>query len=68
VTLRDRTCCLLALLRIHNPDCEHCNARATGGNEMLKRLEDLNGRTQLSSSLHNGNQGDVAEGSDSKAA
>jgi hypothetical protein len=38
-------CYLLSLLRIHRPDCEHC-ALAKAGDEMRKRLEDLNWRTQ----------------------
>lgn len=42
--LRGRICHLLARLRIHNPDCEHCNVRLTCGSELLKRLEELNGR------------------------
>jgi hypothetical protein len=67
VTLRDRICYMLALLRVHSPECEHCNARVTCGNDILKRLEELNGRTQPSP-LHNENQGDVAEGRDSQAA
>jgi len=39
-------CSLLALLRIHSPDCEHCKAREEYGVEMRKRLEELNWRTQ----------------------
>jgi len=42
--LRGRICDVLARLRIHNPDCEHCNARATCGSELLKRLEEVNWR------------------------
>ncbi len=42
-------CNLLSLLRIHRPDCEHCNARETCGHEMRKRLEELNWRMQLDS-------------------
>jgi hypothetical protein len=38
-------CSLLALLRIHSPDCELCNAREASGVEMRKRLEELNWRT-----------------------
>jgi len=40
----DRICYLLALLRIHSPDCEHCKAREKYGIEMRKRLEELNWR------------------------
>jgi len=29
-----RLCYLLALLRIHNPDCDHCNAHATCGSDL----------------------------------
>ena len=39
-------CHLLSLLRIHRPDCEHCNAREKSGHEMRKRLEELNWRMQ----------------------
>jgi hypothetical protein len=39
-------CHLLSLLRIHRPDCEHCNVRETCGAEMRERLEELNRRTQ----------------------
>ncbi len=39
-------CYLLSLLRIHSPDCERCNAHETRGDEMRKRLEELNWRTQ----------------------
>ena len=43
--MRGRICYLLARLRIHNPDCEHCSARQQCGSELLKRLEELNWRT-----------------------
>ena len=39
-------CYLLSLLRIHHPDCKHCNLRETCGEAMRKRLEELNWRTQ----------------------
>jgi hypothetical protein len=39
-------CYLLSLLRIHRPDCQPCNAREKYGEEMRKRLEELNWRTQ----------------------
>jgi len=45
VNLRPRICYLLSLLRIHSPDCEHCNAHETCGDEMRNRLEELNWRT-----------------------
>ena len=45
MNLRGRICYLLARLRLHSPDCEHCNARAACGSELLKRLEELNWRT-----------------------
>lgn len=38
-------CWLLSLLNIHHPDCGHCNAHDTCGEEMRKRLEELNWRT-----------------------
>jgi tRNA(Ile2) C34 agmatinyltransferase TiaS len=65
VRLRFRICHLLSILRIHNPDCEHCNARATCGEEMRERLEELNCRTQPRS-LKNGGSGAPVEASDSK--
>jgi hypothetical protein len=42
--LRPRVCYVLSLLRIHSPDCEHCMARLTCGDELRKRLEQLSGR------------------------
>jgi hypothetical protein len=42
-------CYLLSLLRIHHSDCELCNAREKYGEEMRRRLEELNWRTQPSS-------------------
>ena len=42
VMLRPRICYVLSLLRIHNPDCKHCAARLSCGNELRKRLEELN--------------------------
>ena len=44
---RPRICYVLSLLRIHSPDCKHCMAHLTCGNELRKRLEELNGRTLL---------------------
>ncbi len=46
--LRPRICYVLSLLRIHRPDCEHCMARQTCGDELRKRLEELDGRNQPS--------------------
>lgn len=37
---------MLSFLRIHNPDCEHCTAQLTCGNDLRKRLEELNGPVQ----------------------
>lgn len=42
MNLRAWICYLASLLRIHNPDCEHCNVQGTCWVEMKKRLEDLN--------------------------
>jgi hypothetical protein len=58
-------CYLLSLLRIHPPDCERCNARETCGDEMRRRLEELNWRTQPGS-LNNGDHGAVVRVFDSK--
>ena len=52
VNFRPWICHLLAVLRIHSPVCEHCNAGETRGVEMRRRLENLNSRTQ-SPSLKN---------------
>ena len=57
-------CYLLSLLKIHRPDCEHC-ARAKAGDEMRKRLEELNWRTQQPSHDH-GEHCEVIEVFDSK--
>ena len=65
MTLRDRSCYLLSLLRIHTPDCKHCNARETCWREMQKRLEELSWRTQPVAHK-NGDHGEVAEVLDSK--
>ena len=58
-------CYLLYLLRIHRPDCERCNARETCGDEMRRRLEELNWRTQPDS-LNNGDHEQVVAVFDSK--
>ena len=60
-------CYLLSLLRIRHPDCAHCNARETCGEEMRKRLEELNWRAQPRS-LSNGDHGEVVEVFDSEPA
>jgi hypothetical protein len=39
-------CYLLSLLKLHSPDCELCNEGETSGEEMRRRLEELNWRTQ----------------------
>jgi hypothetical protein len=57
-------CYLSSLLRIHRPDCEHCLARETRGDEMRKRLEELNWRTQPGPLKH-GDHGAAAEVPDS---
>ena len=44
--MRGQICFLLARLRIHSPDCEHCTARQACGSDLLKRLEELNWRTR----------------------
>lgn len=59
MNLRPRICYLLSLLRIHRQDCKHCNERATGGDDMLKRLEELHWRTQQHS-LKNGDDGEIS--------
>jgi hypothetical protein len=44
--MRRWICYLLTLLRIHSPDCEHCNAHETCWGEIRERLEELNRPTQ----------------------
>lgn len=56
MNLRVRMCSLLSLLRIRHPDCEHCNAGQTCGEQMRMRLEELGCRTQPHSP-DNGEQG-----------
>jgi hypothetical protein len=58
-------CYLLSLLKIHRLDCEHGNARDTCGDELRKRLEESNWRTQPHS-LNNWHQEEVAGLYDSK--
>ena len=41
VNLRRWTCYLFSLLRIHSPNCEHCNVSDTCWVEVKKRLEEL---------------------------
>ncbi len=59
MNLRLRMCYLLSLLRIHQPDCEHCNAREMCGDEMRKWLDELSGRRLQPRSLNNGDHGGV---------
>ena len=42
VTFRPRICHVLSALRIHSPDCKHCAAYLTCGNDLRKRLGELN--------------------------
>jgi hypothetical protein len=42
MNLRPRICYVLSFLEIHNPDCKHCTANLTCGNDLRKRLEELN--------------------------
>ena len=65
MTWRGRICYLLALLRIHRPDCQHCMAHLTCGDELQRRLEELNVRAQPCS-LKNGRRGEFVEDRDSK--
>jgi hypothetical protein len=65
MNFRRRICYLLSLLKIHSPDCEHCNARETSWSDMRKRLDELSWRTQPRS-LKNGDHGEVVEDPDSK--
>ena len=58
-------CYLLSLLRIQHPDCELCNPPEKYGEEMRRRLEELNWRTQPRSY---GDHGEVVKVFDSKPA
>jgi len=58
-------CRLLSLLKLHSPDCECRNDCETPGDEMRKRLEELNWQTPPRL-LENRNQGEVVEVFDSK--
>jgi hypothetical protein len=58
-------CYLLSLLRIHRPYCERCNVREIYGDEMRKRLEELNWRTQPRS-LNNEDHGEAVKVFDSE--
>lgn len=60
-------CSLLSLLRIHNRDCERCNAHGTQWDEIQKRLEELSGQTQPCSLKHE-DHAEVVEVLDSKLA
>jgi hypothetical protein len=58
-------CYLLSFLRIHRPDCEHCNARGTCGDEMRKRLEELSVGMQphpLNNGVFDSKPGEVVAG------
>ena len=63
MTLR---CYLLSIVRLHSPECERCKAHGILGDEMRKRLEELNWRKQPRSLIH-GDNGEVAEVFNSKA-
>ena len=65
MNLRSRICYLLSLLRIHNPDCEHCKAHETCWGDMQKRLEELSWRTQPPP-IENGTHGKLVEVRNSK--
>ena len=60
-------CYVLSLLRMQHPDCELCNAREKYGEEMRRRLEELNWPTQPQP-LNNGDHGGAVGGFDSKPA
>jgi positive regulator of sigma E activity len=59
MSFRSRTCYILARLRIHNPDCEHCSARQTCGSELLKRLQELRWQTAKTEEEADSNQSAV---------
>jgi hypothetical protein len=65
VNLRPRICYLLSLVRLHSPDCERCNAQEARGDEMRRRLEELNWQTQPRS-FNNGGHGEIVRVFDSK--
>lgn len=55
-------CYLFSLLRIHRSDCEYCNNREACGEEMRKRLEELDWRTH--SAFGRQDRGELEEGFD----
>jgi hypothetical protein len=59
-------CYLESLLRMHRPDCEHCNPRVERGPEIRKRLEELNLRMQPRS-VHSEEHEEVVRVFDSKS-
>jgi hypothetical protein len=67
VKLRPRICYVLSLLRVHSPDCKHCVAHLTCGDELRKRLDELNGRPQACSH-ENGDHREFVEGPRCQAA
>lgn len=58
-------CYLLSLVRLHSAECKLCNVSATSGEEIRRRLEELNGRPRW---LIHGDHGEVAEVFASKPA
>ena len=58
-------CYVLSFLRMHRSDCETCAARETTGDEMRRRLDELNWRTQPPA-LNQGNRGKALGLVDSK--
>ena len=54
VHLRQRICYLLSRLRVHSPDCVHCNSRQTCWDDTVRRLDELDARGQ--STLKSGGQ------------
>ena len=50
------SCQLLSLLGMHSPHCAACNIQRANGENIRKRLEELNDQTQL----HSSNVGDQA--------
>lgn len=58
--LRRQICRFLSVLRIHNPDCEHCNTGEAAWGEMRQRLEELSWGAQPPVLKH-ANHGEIVE-------
>lgn len=54
---RTKICRFLALLRLHNKNCERCRANETQGRDISKRLDELSTKTSHSSTAEQPDKG-----------